>query len=157
MRARKTLVHSPPVSVTQYAADAPYHLTICCDRAKYGIKGDDIGRKGPLKGQCAVALLCAIQHYSSKGELNPLRAVVMPDHLHLILCNRTDCPFDRVIVKIKKWIASRQGVVWQRGYFDHRLRNDESFEGQSDYIAMNPVRKGLCNSPEEWPYAMRWE
>ena len=94
---RKWLSNTPPVSVTQYAATANYHVTVCVDRNKYGINGADIGRKGPLTGQCAVALLCAIQHYASIGELSPVRAVVMPDHFHLILCNKSDCSFPGVI------------------------------------------------------------
>ena len=153
---RKWLSHTPPVSVTQYAATANYHVTVCVDRNKYGISGADIGRKGPLTGQCAVALLCAIQHYASIGELSPVRAVVMPDHFHLILCNKSDCSFPGVIAKIKKWLANRFDVVWQRGFFDHRIRNDESLEEQADYVAKNPVRKWLCNDAEEWPFAMRW-
>ena len=153
---RKRLSHTPPVSVTEYASNARYHVIVCVDRNKYGINGADIGRKGPLIGQYAVALLCAIQHYMSIGELSPIRVVVMPDHFHLILCNRSDHSFAGVIAKIKKWMANKFDIVWQRGFFDHRIRNDESFEEQEDYVAKNPVRKGLCEDAEEWPFAMRW-
>jgi putative transposase len=42
--------------------------------------------------------------------------------------------------------------VWQRGFFDHRLRADESFEEKATYVRMNPVRKGLVGRPDDWPH-----
>lgn len=44
------------------------------------------------------------------------------------------------------------GVRWQRGFFDHRLRCDESLDAKSSYIRTNPVRAGLVARAEEWPW-----
>ncbi len=154
---RKTLSHSPPVSVSHVAADAVYFITICVDRSKYGISGQDIGRKGPLTRNVAVSILCALQHYVSTLKLSLLRAVVMPDHLHLVLRANENVAFGKVITSFKTWMARRHGIEWQRGFFDHRLRSDESYHEKSEYVAMNPVRKGLCRDIFEWPYSMRWE
>ena len=52
----------------------------------------------------------------------------------------------------KEYTAKRLGLHWQRDFFDHRLRTDESFREKADYILMNPVRAGLCKSPGEWPH-----
>jgi len=35
------------------------------------------------------------------------------------------------------------GIKWQRDFFEHRLRSDESWREKADYILANPVRKGL--------------
>jgi len=32
------------------------------------------------------------------------------------------------------------------------LRSNENRIEKAHYIRMNPVRKGLCQTPEEWPY-----
>ena len=43
----------------------------------------------------------------------------------------------------KRYIARKHGVVWQRNFFDHRLRSEASAAGKADYILQNPVRAGL--------------
>ena len=49
--------------------------------------------------------------------------------------------------------ARNAGIVWQSGFFDHRLRGDESRNEKISYIRQNPVRKGLVTEPEAWPHA----
>jgi putative transposase len=43
--------------------------------------------------------------------------------------------------------------LWQRGFFDHVLRGDESYAQRCDYVRANPVRAGLVNDPDAWPFA----
>jgi hypothetical protein len=57
----------------------------------------------------------------------------------------------------KRWLASRQKINWQDGFFDHRLRNIESAVEKANYIRMNPVRAGLVDNPLEWPYRRDWK
>jgi len=42
--------------------------------------------------------------------------------------------------------------MWQEGFFDHILRNDESMRQKWEYIRQNPVRAGLITDPKDWPY-----
>jgi len=42
---------------------------------------------------------------------------------------------------------------WQKGFFDHLLRSEESHAEKWQYVRENPVRAGLCLTAEEWPYA----
>ena len=37
-------------------------------------------------------------------------------------------------------------------FFEHRLRKEESFREKADYILANPVRAGLVERAEDWPY-----
>jgi len=77
----------------------------------------------------------------------------MPDHLHALLSfPPSGKPLQNVITKWKEWTAKSIGIVWQRDYFEHRLRNDESRRAKADYILENPVRKHLVARPEEWPF-----
>jgi len=48
-------------------------------------------------------------------------------------------------------------VMWQEGYFDHRLRADErgtQVSAKMNYIRQNPVAAGLCARAEDWPWVI---
>jgi len=42
--------------------------------------------------------------------------------------------------------------LWQPGFFDHLLRNDESYAQKWEYVRQNPVRAGLVDSAAAWRY-----
>ena len=52
----------------------------------------------------------------------------------------------------KKYLARQHQVSWQRDFFDHRLRDHQEVLEKTSYIEMNPVRKGLCERAEDWPW-----
>ena len=54
----------------------------------------------------------------------------------------------------KRYHASQTGVDWQTDWFEHRLRTEKAFLEKAHYVRMNPVRKGLVDSPEQWPYVI---
>ena len=41
---------------------------------------------------------------------------------------------------------------WQNGYHDHKFRTPESESRKWEYVCLNPVRYGLVQRPEEWPF-----
>jgi hypothetical protein len=50
---------------------------------------------------------------------------------------------------------------WQTDHWDTRVRTAEIYEEKWLYFLNNPVRKGLVNKPEDWPYQgeifeLRW-
>jgi putative transposase len=83
---------------------------------------------------------------------------LMPDHLHALIgvgeCKRTlgqICGAFKSVSTRQYW-QWHQGRLWQRQFFDHIIRQEfEHFE-TVEYIRMNPVRKGLVLSWEDWPY-----
>ena len=60
-----------------------------------------------------------------------------------------------VIKNWKKYVAGKHGVDWQRDFFDHRLRDHHEVDEKTNYILMNPVRKGLCERAEDWVWIYR--
>ncbi len=42
--------------------------------------------------------------------------------------------------------------VWQRSFFDHALRDEESLEAVARYIVSNPVRAGLVEDWRDYPF-----
>ena len=79
----------------------------------------------------------------------------MPDHWYALAAFSPQEDMSAVVGDWKRWQTARHGVIWQEGYFDHRLREDErgaQLQNQADYILDNPVRARLCERREDWPW-----
>jgi REP-associated tyrosine transposase len=87
------------------------------------------------------------------------RYVLMPDHVHCFAGFRPDS------LSVSRWIQSLKvklaevllkngcsAPYWQKGFFDHVLRSAESYAEKWEYVRLNPVRAGLVERPEDWPY-----
>ena len=98
------------------------------------------------------ALMAANQILSELGKWQPLVILVMPDHVHAMARVPRAHSAAKVVGALKRSITRVSGVDWQRGFFDHRPRTDDARQACKDYILMNPVRKGICATPDEWPY-----
>ena len=88
------------------------------------------------------------------------RYVLMPDHLHLFACIPPGPATLSGWVKSSKNSLSKhwreQGIEaphWQKGFFDHLIRDYASEAEKWAYMRENPVRAGLATGPEDWPYA----
>jgi putative transposase len=83
----------------------------------------------------------------------------MPDHLHLLLEGLTGGSDLRKCIKDAKQRSSYQAVrfgvgrLWQPGYHDRIVRQDEDIARYADYIVENPVRAGLVARAADYPYA----
>jgi len=82
------------------------------------------------------------------------RYVIMPDHLHFFV--RGDQSFvlgnwgkglKRAI--LEAFPGQSKASFWQPGFFDHLLRNDESYAQKWAYVRQNPVRAGLVKFAED--------
>jgi REP element-mobilizing transposase RayT len=88
------------------------------------------------------------------------RFMLMPDHLHLFARPVMDAKPLANWIEMWKSVSGRKIALasisarpfWQRDYFDRFLRSGDSYEEKWRYVVMNPVRKGLCSQPTEWPW-----
>jgi REP element-mobilizing transposase RayT len=134
---RKGLPHATPLWIAP--SREIYFLTICArDRASRPLL--------PI----AARLLAAVRHTHDRGKWWAHLALVMPDHAHLLVRCADDLP--GVVRAWKHWTAHHLGVAWQRDFFEHRLRHDESLREKADYILANPVRAGLVPDGQSWPH-----
>jgi len=48
--------------------------------------------------------------------------------------------------------------IWQRRFWEHRIRDDRDLQVHVDYIHFNPVKHGYCTRACDWPYSTfhRW-
>ena len=82
--------------------------------------------------------------------------VVMPDHVHFFCTPMTwERDFENRIRYWKRLVtnSAHLGRIWQSGCWDTQIRKHETYEQKWDYTHLNPVRRGLVQKPEDWPYA----
>jgi len=92
------------------------------------------------------------------GDAHLLCWVLMPDHWHgLVELGERD-ELSLVMNRFKSIIgkhARRTGQLhdlWSRGFHDHALRRDESVQEAASYIVANPMRAGLVDQVNDYPY-----
>ena len=105
----------------------------------------------------ARAILDSARFYQTNLRWHITLFLLMPDHVHAILSFAQDRSISEVIGDWKRFHARTNHVVWQEGYFDHRLRADErggQVAAKLNYIRRNPVVAGLCANAQEWPWVI---
>ena len=50
------------------------------------------------------------------------------------------------------FIRNDRSWRWEAGFHDHKFRTPESETRKWEYICLNPVRYGLVERPEQWPF-----
>jgi len=121
------------------------------------------GSRTPFSPEARDAILHHCLHdHGNRYDLHA--AVVMPDHVHLLLSPLRDekgWPYSQpTILKLLKGTSARavnklagsSGPVWQEESFDHVIRSQESFEEKLEYVRQNPVRRGLAKKPEDYKW-----
>src|SRR5580765_45318 len=80
--------------------------------------------------------------------------LIMPDHIHLFVRGDRSFTLSSWIGGLKRAIsvAVKLPRLWQPGFFDHILRSDESYAEKWNYVRANPVRAGLVETADDWPY-----
>ncbi len=53
--------------------------------------------------------------------------------------------------------ASQKSPLWHPEYWDRYIRNEKHFNAVIDYIHNNPVKAGLCETPELWPFSSAYK
>ena len=97
--------------------------------------------------------------------------VVMPDHLHTLwTLPEGDSDYSTRWRNIKRGFTVRvpaqerpavwgsradkqEQAIWQRRFWEHRIRDEADFANHVQYIHHNPVKHGYVERPEDWPYS----
>jgi len=100
----------------------------------------------------------ALRWSDSRATTRTIAFVVMPDHLHWLfeLCGAI--ALSTVMGTVKKHTArrinahaTRTGPLWQPGFHDHAIRQEEDLRTIARYVVYNPVRSGLVRSIRDYP------
>lgn len=107
---------------------------------------------------CARLVVAEMRALHEAAAVNSLAWVVMPDHLHWLFQLGETLALSEVMKRFKARSAQRlngylhrQGCVWEKGYYDHALREDEEVRDIARYIIANPLRAGLVARVGDYP------
>jgi len=46
-----------------------------------------------------------------------------------------------------------EAAIWQRRFWEHQIRNEDDLQRHIDYIHYNPIKHGLVEKIEDWPWS----
>jgi putative transposase len=104
-------------------------------------------------------LIDVLRAQMREGQFKVHDFVVMPNHLHVLMTVPGEMSVEKATQLIKGGFSFRvgkelgfKGEVWQRGFSDVRIVDDQSFRKHQSYIEQNPIKAGLARCAEEYPY-----
>jgi putative transposase len=111
----------------------------------------------------ATLMVDVLRAYVAAGKFRLHDFVVMPNHLHLLLTVGPDMTIEKAMQFIKGGFSYRLkkecgflGEVWQRGFSEVRIESRESLLQHQQYIAANPLKAGLVDSAEKFPFCFTY-
>ena len=137
---RQKLPHAVPAWVH---GDIIFFITICCVPR---------GANQLCTDQVSTVIWESVAFRQKRGDWFVHLWLLMPDHLHALISFPKERDFTKVVANWKEMTTKKAPIRWQRDFFDHRLRSNESFQEKTDYIRQNPVRKGLVTKQEDWKF-----
>jgi putative transposase len=107
--------------------------------------------------------LAVLEQMRRQFDMRVFGYVVMPEHVHVLLNEPAKGDLADAMQMLKTRVSVRARNMghrieggtpfWQARYFDHNVRNHAGFVTQLRYIHRNPVKRGLCCAPEDWPWS----
>ena len=124
-----------------------HFVTFCCYRR----------REIFANGEAARAFEAALERVRRMYHLRVFGYVVMLEHVHLLLSEPERATLAVVLKSLKQGV-SRLGTgegphLWQNRYYDFNIRDRQQFIEKLRYIHRNPVKRGLCERPEDWEWS----
>jgi REP element-mobilizing transposase RayT len=137
-----------------YSEDRPIFVTICADNQK------DIFESETNARPVIEELLRTIRDL----KFRLLCYCLMPDHLHILISPAdSGVPLPKFLNIFKgsttTMFRKKHGLrkTWQKSAYDHVVRADENLKDVIQYIMNNPVRKGITEKAEEYPFSEWFE
>jgi len=110
----------------------------------------------------------AFRETKEKLHFTTYAITILPEHLHAIwILPDNDCDYSKrwrmikgIFTKalLKKGVLLRHNArgdyhLWQRRFWEHRIKDEDDLQKHCDYIHYNPVKHGLVVQPIGWPYS----
>ena len=117
-------------------------------------------RRGKLQGSEFERLARVVRERREKYNFLLTAWVFLPDHWHAIIFPPYPLTISRVMESIKVGSTHRinsgrreSGLLWQPRFFDRAVRTVQEYYEKVEYIHLNPVRAGLVERAEDWPWS----
>jgi putative transposase len=117
-------------------------------------------KRNPLfiEFEFARAVIREVKRLDEQGLSDTLAFMLMPDHAHWLF-TLSNGELSDVVSRAKSAsarrvneIRSRSETVWQKDFYDHGVRSDESLIKIARYIVANPLRAGLVDEIGSYPH-----
>jgi type I restriction enzyme R subunit/putative DNA methylase len=111
-------------------------------------------------GRCAACMQDTLR-YGDGDRYRLLAWVIMPNHVHVLVETKAGWPLGKLVQRWKRHTTKcfdrlALGLArpyWQRDYWDRFVRDDRQYAAVVAYIESNPVKAGLVERPEDWPWS----
>ena len=162
MEKEKELSKRKPTRLKQfdYNTSGAYFITICTKNRQEilsKIVGDDVlgvPKNVELSSYGLVADKYIKQMNGFYKDLVVDQYVIMPNHIHIVLfvsgsgTPRTSSPTIRQTAAVSHFVSTFKRFcnkdcgcnIWQRGFYDHVIRNGKDYDEIRKYIYENPMR-----------------
>src|SRR5690606_4593738 len=105
-----------------------------------------------LDMQSARALINTLRSEFLRNQVSTYAYVVMPDHFHWLL-QLNEEGLSRVVGRVKRLTAGQLGrAIWQDGFHDRAVRDEDDLKAMARYVIANPLRAGLVESIGDYPH-----
>lgn len=134
-----------------YKGDFVYFITICTANRRPHLSNERI----------ANVVADELEFRRINREIELFCYCIMPDHVHILLSLTADYQksLQNLVSAFKRYTAKAtnelSGVkpLWQKNFYDHVVRKEESLLQIAEYILNNPVRKGMVPNWEAYSYS----
>ena len=83
--------------------------------------------------------------------------VLMPEHVHLLVSEPKLQSLATTLSVLKgetsKLLRGDRPQFWQTRYYDFKVLTHRKHVGKLRYMRRNPVKRGLVDKPEDWPWS----
>ena len=138
---------APRLAQFDYRGEYVYLLTICTfHRAKVFVDT-----------AFATTVIAQLLRHAEEEYFSIPAYCVMPDHVHVVPRGRAvDADLRRFVHRWKQgtgftWKRDHRSPLWQRGYHDYVLRDEDHVMRLAKYVVNDPVRSELVTRVEKYP------
>ncbi len=137
------------LSRDNYVGKRAYFVTICCEHRRPALRDTKL----------VTQVIETLRRITAKDGFAVHAYCFMQDHVHLLLEGLI--PESQLLDFVSRFKqqtafeseAKGKAALWQFKFYDHILRRADAMDDVAWYIWMNPVRKGICRDPWDYPYS----
>jgi REP element-mobilizing transposase RayT len=138
-----------------------YLITKSCKErlSKEATPAEQIERGRLVESKVPEIILGSLDWLQQRKLITLMAYCLMPDHLHLLFQLGESASLQNVMRRFSSFTGletyreTKRGHLWEEGYHDHALRDDAKIEPFVIYVEQNPVKAGLVDNAEDWPWS----
>ena len=124
-----------------------HFITVSCHNRKPLLESDEAKQ----------AFLHHLERVRERHDLQVFGYVLMPEHVHLLVSEPATIDLAQTMsvlkVQVSKQLKSDRKRFWLPRYHDVNLVSWDKRAEKLKYMHRNPVKRGICEAPEQYPWS----